>query len=351
MSRPKILEAIAKKIDSSLTGTALDTFIDNMVKSVESSSPLEVNQWIETMFNKVLRSVLNTKVLFNHPLISHYINLGEHITEFTEVFETKNTKSHEYDASVRIPNDRFIPKTLHTVIGKGIKRYIAREIQYDFIKQVFATPDGAASWLSDTMNKMSEDIRMDLYDYIVPRITTEVKNTIDLTTYTSPDEFLIALNTLTDKMGLKTNAFNLGFTSQVGSDGEYISDGSDDETMINTLSRENMLIIASPQLFNILDGKVSTVKFHNEYFNIKKYGAVAIIEAKHLYEGGNKDKPFLMVLDKNNAFKGWYQLERVATQNYAASIKSDIFSHYWFKFGPIPWANGVKVLYNKDILK
>lgn len=348
MARPAMLEAIVKKINPSLTGTAVDSAVDNLVESVASKSPLEFNTWITEMFNKVLRSALIQKVLFSHPLITHYINMGHNITEFTEFFEVKNMEALDYNPDNKFLQQNYKPKTLSVVIGKGIKKVVPITIQYDFIKQVFASPQGAAQWLGDVMSKVQESISMQIYDYIIPKIVDGVKNEIDLSTITAPDTFLIELNTLTDKMKLKTNAFNLGFTSTKGVDGEYKSNGKDDETMINTLSRDKMLLIASPELFNVLDGKVGAVKFHNEYFNVKSYGEVCVIEAKYLKKG---DKPFLMVLDGQNAFKGWYQLESTDSNNWGLNKTTDLFNHYWIKFGAIPWANGVKVLYNKDLLK
>lgn len=324
----------------------IETKIKELQEQVKTVSPMQLNEWIQGIFNKLWVSQLIQQNLFSHPIISMFVEEGRSYEAHRELFSTKLLNVTDYDQTVKISNDIVRPKQLRTVLSTVFKKKCDLTVELDYARAAFASPTAFASWKSSVFDSMNDTVSIFLYEYIADAVAKGIKNTIDLKSETKLEDLLQKINTLSDNMAFPSMAYNLGYQSN-GTGIDRVHDPLKEEHLRkNWTKREDLILITTPEVKNALDAKVGAIKFHNQYFDISKYNVVTLDKDK-LKE--TDETPFILLVDKK-AFKGYFRINQVTSQFYANNMLTDFFNHFWLVFGEVPWVNGVKIQFNKDLL-
>lgn len=136
---------------------------------------------------------------------------------------------------------------------------------------------------------MVETLEVYMFEQIQANIKGAVKNTITLAKadYGTLESVFVAATGIVENMGLPSIRYNIGFTDPTDAD-----NANDVRKQISTIS--DLVLIASPDTINSLKGMVSSSKFHNQFFDTKKFGAVIPLKL---------DAGEMLIVDKR-AFEG-----------------------------------------------
>lgn len=341
------LEALVVKLGMASEGktSEIATKVKDLQNAVAKMSPMQLNEFITGLFNKVFKSYIYERTIFKHPLLSKFVTEGTSFEAHREYFDSKLIESEDYDINKRMLSEIKTTKTLSTILSTQLKKVMSLTINLNFAKAAFASETAFSQWLENQFRVLEESVNIELYNKIGSDIVKGVKNVIDLTSVTKYDTLLQEINTLSDNMFFPSEAYNLGYQSEGTGIKRIKTNDANAQLRKNSLKREDMLLFVSPKIKNLLDSKVSSIKFHNQYFDITKYTVVTLDE--NLLKEGEND---IMLLIDKNAFKGYFRVNEMASQFWAANLLSDYHFHYWLVFGEIPWANGVKIkLSNKFV--
>lgn len=325
------LQAVVNVLKTKNTNLTIKDLQDNVAKM----APLEFNEFITGLFNKVFKSYLFKRVLFTHPIISTFITEGTSFEAHREYFDTKLIESEDFDVKSKFSNDQKLTKTLQTVLSTQLKKFLRLSTNINYAKAAFASESAFSSWLESQFRVITESMNVELYKEISKKVTSAIKNEYDWSSENKLEDVMLKLNTLSDNMAFPSRDYNLGFANTSGK-----ITGHDDETRVNATKRDQMVLFVSPKIKNLLDAKVGSVKFHNQYFDITKYNVITL-EEELLTEDGSKRE--IMILCDKEAFKGYFRINDMASQFWAKNMTVEYFQHYWLVFGEIPWANGVKI--------
>lgn len=334
------LDALVVKLGMATSGnsTQIATKVKELQDAVAKMNPMQLNEFITDLFNKVFKSYLYERTIFKHPLLSKFITEGTSFEAHREYFDSKLIESEDYDINKRMLTENKKTETLSTVLSTQLKKVMSLTVNMNFAKAAFASETAFSQWLENQFRVMEESINIELYNKIGSEVVKGVKNVIDLSTVDRYDTLLQEINTLSDNMFFPSEAYNLGYQSQGTGINRTKTDVKDAKLRKNSISRKDMILFVSPKIKNLLDSKVSSIKFHNQYFDITKYEVVTLDES--LLKDGQND--LILLVDKN-AFKGYFRVNEMASQFWAANLMTDYHFHYWLVFGEIPWANGVKI--------
>lgn len=334
------LEALVVKLGLASPNNVaqIKTTVNKLQESVKNMNPMELNEFINEMFNKVFKSYLFNRVIFSHPVYKKFIEEGVSIEANREYFDTQLLDSKAYDINKRIPTDLQPVKVLQTVLTTQLRDYFTLPVNMNFARAAFASETAFSQWLEAQFKTLEESFNKKLYEVISSKIVKSVINTVDLTNVNEIDKTLENLNILSDNMAFPSKAYNLGYQAK-GTGINLVADSIyDDKTRINATKRENMILFVSPRIKNLIDSRVGSIKYHNQYFDIKKYEVITLDEKIMT----DSDVPFMLLVDKN-AFKGYFRVNEITSQFWGNNMITDYFHHFWLVFGEIPWANGVKI--------
>lgn len=329
------LEALVTKLNE-VGGASLT--VSQLQENIAKMNPLELNEFIDGIFNKIFKSYIFNRVIFSHPILSQFVEAGTSVEAHREYFDTQLIQGEDYDLNKKFSNDIKRTKTLQTVFSTILKRVMSLTINLHQARAAFASETAFSQWLESQYRVISESINIELYDVISKRVVAEVKNTIDLKSIDKYDELLQQINTLTENMSFPSKAYNLGYQSTGSGINRTLDTKYKDLTRTNSTKRSDMVMFISPKLKNAIDSKVGAIKFHNQYFDISKYKVITLDE--NVLKDGNDE--LIVIVDKE-AFKGYFRINEMVSQFWASNLTTDLFHHYWLVFGSIPWANGVKI--------
>lgn len=330
------LEALVAKLNS-LSGGNLT--VDQLQESVAKMQPLQLNEFIEGLFNKVFKSYLFKRVIFSHPILKTFIEEGTSYEAHREYFDVQLISSEDYDLNRKTLSDVRRTKTLNTILSTQLRKVLPLTINLHQARGAFASETAFSQWLDAQFRVITESMNIELYKLLSDKVVKGVVNTVDLTSLTKADDLLQTLNTLSDNMSFPSKAYNLGYQAKITDLINLSLDAKYEElTRTNATKRSDMLLFISPKLKNIFDAKVGSIKYHNQYFNIENYTVITLDES--MLKDGDKD---VMLLVDKNAFKGYFRINEMVSQFWGANLTTDYFQHYWLVFGEIPWANGVKI--------
>lgn len=330
------LEALVGKLNTLSGGTNLT--VQGLQESVAKMNPLQLNEFIEGLFNKVFKSYIFERVIFSHPVLKTFISEGTSFEAHREYFDTQLINSEEYDLNKKFINDIKRTKTLQTILSTQLKKVLPLTINLNQSRGAFASEQAFSQWLESQFRVITESMNIELYKVISEKIVKSIKNKVDLSNVKKADDLLQQLNTLTDNMAFPSKAYNLGYQSLGSGIDRKFDTQYEDLTRTNATKRSDMILFISPKMKNLFDSKVGSIKFHNQYFDITKYNVITLEES--LLKEDNKD--ILILVDKN-AFKGYFRINEMVSQFWGANLTTDYFQHYWLVFGEIPWANGLKI--------
>lgn len=334
------LEALVEKLNASGGHLTVQTLQENVAKM----SPMELNEFIGGLFNKVFKSYLFERVIFSHPLLKTFIVEGTSFEAHREYFDTQLIDSYDYDLSKRYSDDVKPVKTLQTILSTQLRKVLEVPVNLHQARAAFASETAFSQWLNAQFRVITESMNILLYKYISSQLSKKVVNTVDLTSITKLDDVLQKINTLSENMSFPSKAYNLGYQAKGTGIDLKLDIKYDALTRTNATSRSDMILFISPKIKNAIDSKVGAIKYHNQYFDITKYNVITL-EEEYLKDGEND---LLLLVDKN-AFKGYFRINEMVSQFWGKNLVTDYFQHYWLVFGEIPWANGVKIKLNKDI--
>lgn len=338
------LDALVVKLGLATQGqtSQIEAAVKKLQENVAKMSPLETNEFITGLFNKIFKSYLYERSIFKHPILGKFVQEGTSYEAHREYFDTQLIESENYDINKRVLSENKTTKTLQTVLSTQLKKVMPLTINMNFAKAAFASETAFSSWLESQFRVIEESFNKELYNTIGSKIVSSIKNVVDLSTINKYDELLQEVNTLSENMYFPSKAYNLGYQSNGTGIARTLDNQYDDVTRTNSVKREDMILFISPKLKNLFDSKVGSIKFHNQYFDITKYNVVTLDES--LLKDNGHD--LLLLVDKN-AFKGYFRINEMVSQFWGANMMTDYFLHYWLVFGEIPWANGVKIKLSK----
>lgn len=329
------LEALVTKLNQLHSGNLT---VQSLQENVAKMAPLELNEFISGLFNKVFKSYIFERVLFSHPILKQFVVEGTSFEAHREYFDTQLIEDADYDLNKKMLTDIKTTKVLQTILSTQLKKVLSLTINLHQSRAAFASETAFSQWLESQFRVITESMNIRLYKVISDKVVKAVKNTIDLTSITSYDTLLEQLNTLSDNMAFPSKAYNLGYQSKGTGIKRTADTQFDDLTRTNATSRSDMILFISPKMKNLFDSKVGSIKYHNQYFDISKYNVITL-EEDLLKDGAND----IMLLVDKNAFKGYFRINEMVSQFWGANLTTDYFQHYWLVFGEIPWANGVKI--------
>ena len=329
------LTALVTKLNQ-LGGGALT--VQQLQESVIKMNPMELNEFIEGLFNKVFKSYIFERVIFTHPILKTFVVEGTSFEAHREYFDNQLIESEDYDLTKKMIPDVKRTKTLQTILSTQLKKILPLTINLHQARAAFASETAFSQWLESQFRVITESMNIELFKEISTRVVEGVKNYLDLTAIDRYDTLLQELNTLTDNMYFPSKAYNLGYQSNGNGINRTLDPQFEEVTRTNSTKREDMILFMSPKMKNLFDSKVGSVKFHNQYFDVSKYKVITLEES--MLKDGNCD--VMIVVDKN-AFKGYFRINEMVSQFWAANLTTDYIQHYWLVFGEIPWANGVKL--------
>lgn len=338
------LEALVQKLNTTYGGNLT---VEGLQSNVVKMSPMELNEFIEGLFNKVFKSYIFERVIFSHPILKTFVQEGTSFEAHREYFDNQLIESSDYKLSEKMIKDVKTTKVLQTILSTQLKKVLPLTINLHQSRAAFASEQAFSQWVESQFRVITESMNIELYNVISNKIFEGVKNTLDLSTINKFDDLLEAVNTLSDNMAFPSKAYNLGYQSQGTGINVTLDPQYDDVTRTNSTSRSDMILFVSPTIKNRIDSRVGSIKFHNQYFDISKYNVITLDKSK-LTDSSNDE--YIMLVDKN-AFKGYFRINEMVTQFWGANLTTDYIQHYWLVFGEIPWANGVKIKLNKDLLK
>lgn len=330
------LEALVAKLNSLSGGSSLT--VQSLQENVAKMAPLELNEFISGLFNKVFKSYIFERVIFSHPILKTFVVEGTSFEAHREYFDNQLIEDQDYNLTKKMITDVKTTKVLQTILSTQLRKVVPITINLHQARGAFASEQAFSQWLESQFRVITESINVRLYNEISKRVVKGVVNTVDLSSFTKHDELLEKINTLSDNMAFPSKAYNLGYQSKGSGINITLDDKYKDLTRTNATKREDMILFISPKLKNIFDSKVGSIKFHNQYFDITKYNVITLDES--LLKDGSND--ILLLVDKN-AFKGYFRINEMVSQFWAANLTTDYIQHYWLVFGEIPWANGVKI--------
>lgn len=303
------------KIDALATTLSVEREI--LVNSFKTLRPLELNEFIKDIFNKVFKTVILKRVLFKNELLKHFIEEGTSYEAHREYAEVKLYQSNDFEENSKYDETVKRPETLTTTLSTALKKYVMISLSQQQSKAAFANEASLNNWIESCIRNISESISQDIFSVISRKIVNSVKNDITITS-TELDKQLIELNTLIDNMMFPSSEYNLDGKGRIK----------------NVSYKDDIIVLLSPETLNKIDGNIMSAKFHNKYFDIKKYSYILLPNDVI----GNK----VIVISKNS-FKGYFRINDVVTQTWAKNITTDYYHHYWLVFGEIPWSNAFSV--------
>lgn len=310
-----------------------------MQEAVRNFNALDLNEFIEEYANKVLSGSVFKGLQFQDKFSKNFFQEGTTYSAAHEISDVKLLESAEYNHSDRYLSHGKHPKGLRVVIPTKAKRYIQYSFMYDVVQAAFASPESYTKWYQRVVQNLNTTLQVELYKELQAEVIGSVINEVDASGITSWDELLLKLNEVIAGMSLPTDAYNIGYQSKFENGAIVKFDNSkDDLRRINTSSISDLVLITTPSVLNAIKGRVLSSKIHNSYFKMEKFADIITLPEDVLKNGGDN---FMYVVDKE-AFYGRFRIYKTATQNWAANLETDIFLHYWYLFGMIPWANGFK---------
>lgn len=312
--------------------------VNMMMEDIGQYSNIQLNHFITALTEKVLISAIFRRVEFKSKLVQHFLSEGTTISAAKEVFDSKLLDLHDFDPAKRYPANQEKSKTLVTVLHTVAKKYITNTVSYAGLRAAFASEQAYGQWAAKQVELLSASMNLHMFRIMQEEIKNSVKNelTLDATKFDTWDKIFIELTRIANSMQLPTTAYNIGYTPA-----EIADIANADKLRVNVNQINDLLIMASPDFENAIKGKVSPIKYHNEYFDAKKFKGVIPLELPN--------SELYMVAD--NAFEGYYRINEVATQNWAANLTLEYFLHFWFVFGMIPWANGLHIKFTEPVDK
>lgn len=301
--------------------------INDMRGDLINATNLEANNFILNLYNKVLISTLFKRLQFKDPISEQFFKAGISISAAKEVFDNQLLDAHDYDPNKRYPDNQTKANTLSTILVTVKQSYLTNTIRLAGVKAAFASEIGYGEWLSNQIKLLTESLQVILYKTLTPLFRSEIKNVITLDAkINSWDKIFVAINGIAANMKLPTIKYNLGFTTPSNA-------ANKSKVRHNSVHMDSLLMMGSTNIQNALNGEVSTVKFHNAYFDIKSYKGYIPLDVD--------DTEIILLAD--NACEGYFRVNEVASNTWAANLSVEYFLHYWYVFGFIPWANGVRI--------
>lgn len=302
--------------------------INKLQDDTEGFTNAETNIFLEEFGNKVLLQAVFRRVTFKDPLNKAFFTEGTSFSAAKEVIDSKLLESHKFDKSKRYPDKQTFADNLQTLLKTQAREYITNTVPLAGIRAAFASEQAYGTWLAKQVSLLQESLQVIMFTELTKAIESGVKNTItlDSTKYNSWDKIFVAINGIAKNMKLPSKKYNLGYA-----DAATAEAATDSRTNIS--SRENLYMLGSTEIENSLEGEVSTVKFHNAYFDIAKYkGYISLdVPTDHV------------ILADQSAFDGYWRVNEVATQMWAGNLTVEYFLHFWYVFGAIRWANAVRI--------
>lgn len=330
---PKLLaSAIALGVNGVTAGSTEQeklTAITKLQDDVATMTNLETNMFLEALANKVLLQNVFKRMQFKDPLTKTFFKEGVSFSASKEIIDNKLLTAHSFDKTKRYPTDQTKAKVLNTILRKSVKEYLTNTVQIAGVRAAFASDMAFGEWLAKQTDLLAESLQVILFEELSPLFVSEIKNTItlDATKFDTLDKIFIAINEISKDMAKIPSAkYNLGFA-------DAKTAVADEKSRKQITPRDRQLIISSVFFGNALEGGVSAVKFHNAFFKIDQYKG-------HLQIDMPTNEIILM---DQNAAEGYFRVNQWANNAWGANLTIEYFLHYWYVFGFIPWANGVKI--------
>lgn len=304
-------------------------------EAVANFSPNEMNHFITDLTNKVITSDLYKSLEFSDPFVRHFFQVGEHYSAYHEVIDHLPLEAKEFNPDLKIPTDRISSPTLQTIIKTKAKRVIRYSFTYDVMKAAFRSPQAFGAWYSRVIENMRLSVQLHTYKEILEDIKNEITTELELSNISGWDQVLYELNKIAHKMSLPTTEFNL----------RKQENGVDRTLKIQTSKYSDLVLITTPETLNDLEMKVSASKIHNSYFDVKKFGTVITVPSETLTK--HKSNKEVMYLFDKSALYGRWRLNQTASQFFANNLETEVYIHFWWLFGAIPWANGLRIFFDK----
>ncbi len=330
---PKLLDAAAalgvNDIDLSKASEAEKlAAISKLQDDTASYTNSETNLFLEAFANKVLISKIFKRMKFKDPLTKAFFTEGTNFKAAKEVFDSKLLEDHDFNPNKRYPDDQTKAKNLTTILTTAAKKYITNTVQIAGLQAAFASEAAYGSWVALQVDLLQETLQIKMFKALTTNIKGSIKNeiTLDKAKFDTWDKIFIEITRIANNMQLPSVKYNLGFADPTDA-------ANADKVRMQVTTMDKLYAMGSPDVQNALKGQVSTVKFHNEYFKLEKFKDYINLDT-------TADNIMLVA---HNAFEGHFRVNQVATQNWAANLSLEYFLHYWYVFGAIPWAIGVKI--------
>lgn len=305
------------------------TAVNLMMEDVGKYSNLQLNQFLIEFTEKVLISAIFKRAEFKSPLIGKFFKEGTTVSAAKEIFDSKLLETHDFDASKRYPDSQQRAKNLVTILHTVAKKYVTNTVSFAGLRASFASEQAYGAWAAKQVELLTASMNLAMFRDIQKAIKDGVKNEIVLDAkFNSWDLIFVEITRIANSMKLPSKAFNVGYTAAEIKDAK-----NENKLRTNVTNMSDMIVLGSPDLENALKGEVSPIKFHNSYFKLSKFNSFINVETP------NEE---IILLDKNGA-EGYFRINEVATQNWAANLTLEYFLHFWYVFGIIPWANGVRI--------
>lgn len=309
--------------DDNARATALRT-------AVAKFSSLEMNEFLQNFTQKILVSSMFKHMKFTDPYSAAFLNEGTTVTAATEYFSSKLLTPVTFDSTKRFADVQTRAKNLNVVFHTVLREYITNTVSLAGVRAAFASEQAFGEWFSEQTALLSESMQVRLFEFMQDQILAGVKNIMYAGDIKEWDKRFIFINGVSKNMELPSVKYNLGFADPSDA-------ANEDDVRKQIITRDRLYLMSSTNVINAVEGEVSTVKFHNAYFDITKYKGT-------LKSDKLSDDEVILIAD--NAAKGHFRVNEVASNTWAGNLTLETYLHYWIVFGLIPWAIGVRIKFS-----
>ncbi len=331
---PKLTAAVVALGLVASTGTEAQKLaaITKLQDDTASYTNTETNVFLENIANKVLLQTVFKRMQFKDPIVKHFFKEGVSFSASKEIIDNKLLKSHNFDGGKRYPDDQNKAKILNKILNTAAKKYLTNTVQTIGVRAAFVSDQAFGEWIAKQTDLLQESLQVELFEQLSPIIISSVKNVITLgATFNTWDKIFVEINRISKRMAtIPSVKYNMGFADPTDkANANFVRK--------QILPRDKQLLISSPDVINSLDGEVSTVKFNNQYFKVDQYGGTMSLDMPNTE----------IILADVNAYTGYFRVNQIASQFWAGNMTIEYFLHYWYTFGYVPWANGVKFVFTE----
>lgn len=312
-----------------IAGATDDAKATNLRNGVKEMTTLQFNDFYENLVEKILVTQVFEYLEFNDPIFKVF-GKANTITAAKEVIDAQLLDEKDYEPSKRMSDNQDFATALRVVIHTQVKKVITNSLPLLGLRAVFANEASFTQWLAIQTKLLGESLQVKNYERFGEAILAGVKN-IKSMKVSGYDTMGLALEKELKNMEIPSIDYNLGFADPHNSDNK-------DKTKLRVTKPSNLVFLANPDTMTKLE-KIKGITING--INLNDFKAKIVLPKTRLADGE-------VILIEFEGFEIIPRVNDVFSQTWANNATIEYFLHIWYLYGTIPWAIGVKYIFDID---